>query len=575
MNKTVNINLGGMFFHIDEDAYQKLTRYFDAIKRSLSNSTGQDEIIKDIEMRIAELITEKHTSDKQVINVAELDEIIAVMGQPEDYRIEGDAEPEPITYTTAGRTRKLYRDKDGAMIGGVLAGLGHYFGIDKVWLRIIVLVLFFCWGIGLLAYIILWIVMPEAITTAEKLEMRGEPVTIANIERKVREEVETLSQKYRNVSYDKMGNEIRSGVGRAANNVGDAITGVLRVLAKIFGAIIVFWTGIVLIGMLIALFTFGSSSFIDVPWQDYVDAVNYTNLPLFVIALLSFFAIGIPFFMLLILGLKLIVNNLRSLGSIAKYTLLAVWLISVGILITLGIRQATEIASEGKTVMKQELLLNPTDTLKIRFRYNDFFAKDVESHHDFQFTQDEAGKELIYSNNVQFTILKAVGAKPYIQIEKQAHGKTLAEARKRSEKINYTFEVQDNQVILDNYLVTDIANKYRKQRVEIFLYLPEGMLIKPDSSVQDYDASDDGFFNLHYSGDYLYKVGANQVKCLDCPADENDWEDVEGADRDTTSTTTVTVDSHGVRVVQGEKIKTERKVKGLEINEDGIIIKTK
>ncbi len=576
MNKTVNINLGGMFFHIDEDAYQKLTRYFDAIKRSLSNSTGQDEIIKDIEMRIAELISEKHSSDKQVINVAELDEIIAVMGQPEDYRIEGDAEPEPINYTaTPGRPRKLYRDKDGAMVGGVLAGLGHYFGIDKVWLRIILLVLFFCWGIGLLAYIILWIVMPEAITTAEKLEMRGEPVTIANIERKVREEVETLSQKYRTVSYDKMGNEIRTGVGRAANNAGDAITRVLRILAKIFGAIIVFWAGITLIGMLIALFTFGSSSFIEVPWQNYVDALNYTNLPLFVVALLFFFAVGIPFFILLILGLKLVVRNLRSLGSIVKYALLAVWLISVGILITVGIRQATEVSSEGKTVMKQELALNPGDTVKIRFRYNDYFAKDVDSHYDFQFTQDEAGKELIYSNNVQFTILKAVGTKPYIQIEKQAHGKTLAEARKRSEKINYTFEVQGNQVILDNYLVTDIANKYRDQRVEIFLYLPEGMLIKPDSSVQDYDASDDGFFNLHYSGDYLYKVGANQVKCLDCPADENDWEDVEGADTDTTATTTVTVNADGVRVVKGEKVQTEREFKGLEINEDGIIIKTK
>ena len=92
MNKTVNINLGGMFFHIDEDAYQKLSRYFDAIKRSLSDSNGQDEIIKDIEMRIAELVSEKHTSEKQVINLKEFDEIIAVMGQPEDYRIDPDGD---------------------------------------------------------------------------------------------------------------------------------------------------------------------------------------------------------------------------------------------------------------------------------------------------------------------------------------------------------------------------------------------------------------------------------------------------------------------------------------------------
>jgi hypothetical protein len=90
MNKTVNINLGGLVFHIDEDAYQKLTNYFEAIKRSLSNTSGQDEIIKDIEIRIGEIILEKHTNDKQVISLREVEEIISIMGQPEDYRIEGD-----------------------------------------------------------------------------------------------------------------------------------------------------------------------------------------------------------------------------------------------------------------------------------------------------------------------------------------------------------------------------------------------------------------------------------------------------------------------------------------------------
>ena len=125
MNKTVNINLGGMFFHIDEDAYQKLSRYFEAIKRSLTNSNGQDEIIKDIEMRIAELFAEKYSNGKQVISLRELDEVITVMGQPEDYRIDNDDAEAPksnYTYHTKGN-KKLYRDKDGGMIGGVLAGL--------------------------------------------------------------------------------------------------------------------------------------------------------------------------------------------------------------------------------------------------------------------------------------------------------------------------------------------------------------------------------------------------------------------------------------------------------------------
>ena len=188
MNKTVNINLGGMFFHIDEDAYQKLTRYFDAIKRSLSNSSGHDEIIKDIEIRVSELLNEKQISDKHVVGLKDVDEVIAVMGQPEDYIIEDELKgSQTFSNTSNRRTKKLYRDKEKGMIGGVSAGLGHYFGIDAVWIRIVLILLVFAgFGTGILAYIILWIVTPEAITTSEKLEMTGEPVTISNIEKKVR-----------------------------------------------------------------------------------------------------------------------------------------------------------------------------------------------------------------------------------------------------------------------------------------------------------------------------------------------------------------------------------------------------
>jgi hypothetical protein len=147
MNKTVNINLGGVVFHIDEEAYLKLSNYLDAIKRSLANTTGQDEIIKDIELRIAELISAKHSSEKQVIVMSELDEVIAIMGQPEDYRIEGEENEaeQPKTdsasssNTAKTKSKKLYRDKDDAMIGGVLSGLGYYFGIERVYCDS------FCW----------------------------------------------------------------------------------------------------------------------------------------------------------------------------------------------------------------------------------------------------------------------------------------------------------------------------------------------------------------------------------------------------------------------------------------------
>src|SRR5690606_26429323 len=128
MNKTVNINLGGTFFYIDEEAYQKLSRYFEAIKKHLSDSDGKDEIMRDIEIRIAELFSAKLKSDRQVISMEDLDEVIEIMGEPEDYRIDDDQAPERPSYTSSQKTsKKLYRDTEEGILGGVLAGLGHYF----------------------------------------------------------------------------------------------------------------------------------------------------------------------------------------------------------------------------------------------------------------------------------------------------------------------------------------------------------------------------------------------------------------------------------------------------------------
>jgi phage shock protein PspC (stress-responsive transcriptional regulator) len=196
MNKTININLGGIFFHIDEVAYQKLKRYLDAIRRSLSDDPqGRDEIINDIELRIGELLSDRITNERQVINENDIEEITKIMGKPEDYLVDEeifDDEPKPRKSTTS---KKLFRDGDDKFLGGVCSGLAHYVGIDVIWMRIIWLVLLFGFGIGFLLYPLLWILIPQAETTAEKLQMKGEPVNIDNIERKIREEFSNVTSK--------------------------------------------------------------------------------------------------------------------------------------------------------------------------------------------------------------------------------------------------------------------------------------------------------------------------------------------------------------------------------------------
>ena len=167
MNKTVNINLAGIFFHIDEDAYLKLQRYLEAIKRSFTDSQGRSEILSDIEARIAELFSERIQNDKQVVGSSLVDEVIGIMGQPEDYKVDeeifDDQPQEEYTYQ-AKNTRKLYRDPDTSYIAGVAAGLAHYFGISVVLIRILwVLLTLFSGGTFIIIYIIFWALVAEAL----------------------------------------------------------------------------------------------------------------------------------------------------------------------------------------------------------------------------------------------------------------------------------------------------------------------------------------------------------------------------------------------------------------------------
>ena len=572
MNKTVNINLGGMFFHIDEDAYQKLTRYFDAIKRSLSKSSGQEEIIKDIEMRVSELLTEKQKTEKHVVTIREVDEVITVMGQPEDYIIEEDA-PNTTSnrdYAAPRSTKKLYRDKENGMIGGVATGLGHYFGIDAVWLKIMFLIFVFAgFGTGILAYIILWIVTPEAVTTSEKLEMTGEPVTISNIEKKVREEFDSVSGKIKNADYDKFGNQVKSGAEKLGSGLGDFIMTVFKIFAKFLGVILIMSGLAVLVMLFISVFTLGTSVSMNLPWKSFVEAGNFTDYPVWVFGLIMFFAVGIPFFFMTLLGFKLLAPNMNSIGNIAKYTLLALWLIAVSLAISIGIKQASAFAVSGRTVQKETLNINTKDTLLIKFKHNDYFAKDVDDRNAFMITKDSLNNDIIYSNEISIKIEKSDEKYAYIQIEKEAKGGSLSEAKKRSEAIRYSYKMIGNQLILDNYLLTDAKNKFRDQEVEITLYLPKGILLKPDDSMRNYDRTDDDYFFWHPdTNNELFRVEDNKIRCTTCPEDDND--DDEGDDNETN----VTIDENGVTVHGDSAVNNNKKFKELKINKDGIIIKT-
>ena len=186
MKKTITINISGVIFNIEEDAYDVLRTYLDKLGRNFTDSDGKEEIIADIEARIAELFTERLGDRKEVISQVDVDQVMNVMGKPEDLGMDADDETENKGWTTYTRTqkRRVYRDTEKGVIGGVCAGISHYFGWDPIWMRIILLVVLFGFGIGFLLYVLAWIIIPAAKTTAEKLEMRGEPVNVETIKKK-------------------------------------------------------------------------------------------------------------------------------------------------------------------------------------------------------------------------------------------------------------------------------------------------------------------------------------------------------------------------------------------------------
>lgn len=184
MKKTLTVNLGGTVFHIDEDAYRLLDNYLCNLKLHFRKQEGAEEIVNDIENRISELFLEKLNTGSQVITLTDVEEVIARVGKPEDFGTVDEEEKKTSTGNTASYTtrRRMFRNPDDKLLGGVLSGLAAYLGWDPTLLRLLALVILIC-GYGTLipVYIICWMVIPEARTAAEKLSMRGEAVTIENI----------------------------------------------------------------------------------------------------------------------------------------------------------------------------------------------------------------------------------------------------------------------------------------------------------------------------------------------------------------------------------------------------------
>lgn len=194
MKKTYNINISGYGFVIDEDAYEMLDSYLKTLTQ-VCDRADEPETAADIEQRIAELLGERLSeSERTIITLRDVEAIIDRMGQPEEIIVE--CEPEGCTVETVSTEenravpptppvamhKRLYRDVDNKVLGGVCSGLGWYFGIDAVWIRIIAIIIFFASASTMaLIYIALWVCIPAARTPYERMQMMGVDPSVSNV----------------------------------------------------------------------------------------------------------------------------------------------------------------------------------------------------------------------------------------------------------------------------------------------------------------------------------------------------------------------------------------------------------
>ncbi|NOR27985.1 MAG: PspC domain-containing protein [Lutibacter sp.] len=578
MNKTININLGGIFFHIDEIAYKKLKLYLDAIRRSLSDDPqGRDEIINDIELRIGELLSERVKDERQVVNENDIDEITKIMGKPEDYLVDEEMfDDEQPKYRTKSSSKKLFRDGEDKFLGGVSSGLAHYFGIDSLWVRLAWVVFVIAgFGVGIPIYILLWILIPEAESTAEKLQMKGESVNISNIERKIREEFQDVTSRVKDgvndvtdkVKSSGLKNKAKSGLQEVIETLGKIFTAIFNVFGKFIGGILILVAATTLIALIIGGFSWGGIEILGVgdEYVHYPSIFIDSMLPSWLLIIFGFFAVGIPFIILFMLGLKILSSNVKSFSTTTKLSFLGVWIISLLGLGFAGADFATRTAFDGVNNQTEELPIVALDTLKVKMIGNDDLSarKELRRRYNSEKVYDN-DIEKLYSSRINVDIKSTDKINAFIKIRKESEGKNRLTANNDAESLEYQFNLNDKNLELNGYFLSALKSQFKDQLIDITIHLPLNSIVYLDSTTRTFLYDIDNVQNI-YDRDmpkHFYKMTENGLKCLDCDPSifGNDY---------TSKHFNLNIDKNGLKI----KVKDSDGDAEIKLDENGLIIR--
>lgn len=594
MNKTVTINLSGIIFHIEEDAYERLSKYLSTIKGYFQTADGKEEIISDIESRIAELLREKTNEIKQVVVMSDVDYVISIMGQPEDFA--GDAQENQNNNqnssqneNTASETKarkRVFRDPDSKVIGGVCGGIGAYFDFDPVFMRVAFVVLFLLSvGFVIPLYIIMWIVIPEAKTTAEKLEMRGEKVDVNNISKAFRESSENMRKRVNDLGEEIKGSNFakKDNVDKFVDFLKTVLYGIGRVLAGIIGFFMVF-IGIILMIALIAS-VFGFATIDNAKVSDIHSLLFHNGQYTFLAVITAILLIGVPLVMIIYKGIKMLLR-IRYSNKWINLGAGIMWGIGVILAFTLTSLIVKEFSGEAKVKQSQGIYQNVGDTLYIKANVHDYL--NLEMMKDKNYSMVDFGHEkyiLREENGVtdvvgipRLDIVQSDNDSIQLFVTRNARGKDKKDAYDRAGNIKYSFAQEDSVFVFNNYFTFDPADKWRAQEVNIVMKVPKNKVIVLDRSLRGliYDIDNvTGTFDSDMLG-RRWIMRAEGLTCIDCNGLDTPEQPMPPAHPVIINKEGVNITAEDAQVKIGkEGIHVEAKDANVKIDEKGINIKTK
>jgi phage shock protein PspC (stress-responsive transcriptional regulator) len=467
MKKTLNINIGNSIIHIEEEAYEMLTTYLNEIKAHFSSSADHFEIVTDIENRIAEMLRELLSQhQRQVVELEDVDQVIAQMGTVKQFEAE-EEEPESIETPAHEGIKKLYRDTDNAILAGVCAGLSHYLEVDVRWIRLVALISFFIGGSGILAYLIMWIIIPRAVSRSEKMYMKGEAVNLHGFIRNFEEELASNQLLKRSRGFLA---EVIEALVRFVGSTG-------KVILKVIAGIIILFGSLGLLFLCIALAMV--LGFSDANPNDYFPLNIISNDYLATMIVAAFITFAVPLVALILYSIRIFFNA-RAINKTISFALLIVWLAGV----MTSIFYITKVSSEFKeqaefTEVKD---LKPYGTYNLLINRSRFFSKEDSVR--YQISRSTYRGRVILSDengpfsmpkNVSLSIEKSDNGKVTLTQNFRSQGKSFENALRHAQNIHYDFSQQDSVLNFSPQLQLNKNTNWRDQTVELVLKVPVGV----------------------------------------------------------------------------------------------------